>query len=164
MIKKNSNVKKLLLIMLCMMGFCLTGCNGSCMGCEAAYENDEEGYDIAGLSCGSKSCIENNSCVVTAGTVGYLKEETDEGKLDKVILISCDQSSNGCEGSRGCYNGCYIDDCSNCGAICGSEEGTDIDEKTIGCSNGEFRSVNSECLWNIILEDIYRELEIGGRE
>lgn len=163
---KYSNTKKIIMsvLIILLLSVSLTGCNGSCMGCEAAYENDEEGYDIVGLSCGSKSCVENNSCVIIGGTVGQLKDEKEDGETDKVILISCDQSSSGCVGSKGCYNGCYIDDCNNCGIIKGSEEGVDIDEKTIGCVNGEFGTENTKGLWDIILEDIYYELGIGGRE
>lgn len=140
---------------------CLAGCSNSCLdfGCEM-----ESGkYCLGGVSCYANSC---DTCTYTYGNIDY-EVETSEGEIGDVTIMSCKSTTLNCTGESGCYNACFTDSCNscgnceNCGVVCGSINNNDIEEKTIGCLDGEITCGNSGGFWEALFDYINEFIGIG---
>lgn len=119
----------------CLMLLCLTSCSGSCMGCSFGCESDEN-YHLGGISYFSDGCCSSSACQTAAGSIDTNEEDVS---VSDVAFISCTKSNGGCDGDSSCYTGCFIGkdvDCGDCGITCGSTEGDEVKESTVGCIDG----------------------------
>ena len=137
--KKTRSEKIFIIIMSMLASFlvmlCLSSCNGSCMGCSFGCEKDEN-YNLGGISHVSEGCCSTSACQTAAGTIDTNDKKTN---VSDIALMSCTRSSQGCCGNSSCYTACFVGkdvDCGDCGLTCGSTNGDNTNETTIGCIDG----------------------------
>ncbi|MEE1060195.1 MAG: hypothetical protein UH080_00040 [Ruminococcus sp.] len=159
---KAKELSILLMIFMVLFAFlCLSGCNNSCL--DFACEVEDGKYCLGGISCYANSC---DACTYTYGNIDY-EIETDKGNISDVTFMSCDSTTLNCTGESGCYNACFVDSCNscgnceNCGIVIGSISHNNIEEKTIGCMDGEFTCENSYGIWEALFDYINQLIGIG---
>ena len=160
---KKSKAEKVFIITIsmlsmCLLLLCLSSCSGSCFGCNYGCDSDEH-YNLFGISYVSDGCCSNTSCKTSAGTIDTNEEDVN---VSDMTLVSCTKSSGGCGGDSSCYTGCFVGkdvDCGDCGITCGSTEGDEVSENTIGCIDGCI-SCGGEGNMGVLYELIYYLLGI----
>ena len=160
---KKNNAEQIFILALgmfamCLLILCLGSCNGSCFGCSYGCESDTN-FNLGGISCLSDGCCSSSSCQTAVGTIDTNDENAN---VSDMAIASCTKSSGGCGGNSSCYTGCFIGkdvDCGDFGITCGSTDGEEINENTIGCVNGCL-SCGGDGEMGILYEIIYYLLGI----
>lgn len=162
-INEKSKVEKVFIIVISMfalglMMICLSSCGGSCLGCNYGCES-EENYNLGGMSYVSDGCCSSSSCKTSCGSIDTNEENAN---VSDMTIATCTNASGGCGGSSSCYTGCFLGkdvDCGDCGITCGSMDGDDVSENTIGCIDGCI-SCGGDGEMGILYEIIYYLLGI----
>lgn len=168
---KKSKLEKLFImaismVAVCFVMLCVTGCSGSCMGCNFSCENEDGAYNLGGISYVSEGCCMSSSCKTATGELIFDEDDnngdSDEKAMQDVMYSSCTLSKDGCFGGNSHYIGCFIGkgvDCGNWSATCGTSD-DEITENTIKCVDGCISCEESSGSKGFLYELIYQLLGI----